>query len=144
VNVRQVGARLYGRWARLAMPERMRHDSASGFAGFFGRSRLERRIVLWALAVVAAFQLGLAGFAELVPVHRSEHQGVTYTIHRGHSFLLDVFPLLGPVYVLGGHHRLTIQPKSGATRVEIVDVLEDLARDYPILFVQQGPRYLLK
>lgn len=117
---------------------------AATLAAFLGRSRLERRSVLSTLAVLAVLQVGLAGLAELVPVRRLVHQGDTYTIHRGHSFFLNVFPLLGPVYVLGGHHRLTIQPKSGATRVEIVDLLEDLARDYPFLFVQQGPIFLLK
>ena len=96
------------------------------------------------LAVVAAIHLGLAGFVELVPVYRSEHLGDTYTIRRGGSFLMNVFPLFGPVFVLDGHHRLTIQSKSGETRVKIVDVLEDLARDYPFLFVQRGPEYLLK
>lgn len=100
--------------------------------------------MLRTLAVVAALQLGLAGFAELVPVHRSEHQGDTYTIRRGGSFLMNVFPLFGPVFLLDGHRRLTIQTKSGAIRVVIVDLLEDLALDYPFLFVQQGPEYLLK
>lgn len=94
--------------------------------------------------MLAVLQLGLAGFAELVPVRRLVHEGDTYTIHRGHVFLGNVFPLLGPVFVLGGHHRLTIQSKSSATRVVIVDLLEDLALDYPFLFVQEGPEYLLK
>lgn len=108
-----------------------------------GRSAKSARW-LRTLAWIVALHLGPAAFVELVPRHRSVHQGETYTIHRGHSFGLNVFPLLGPGFALGGHHRLTIESKSGATRVEIVDVLEDLARDYPFLFVQQGPEYLLK
>lgn len=144
MNVRQVGGRLYGRWARLAMPARLRNAPASGSRGVSGTSRFGRRGALRMLALVLALHPGPAAFVELVPRHRSVHQGDTYTIHRGHSFGLNVFPLLGPGFALGGHHRLTIQPKSGATRVKIVDVLEDLARDYPFLFVQQGPRYLLK
>ena len=134
----------YANWARRAVLSWRSDEPTLGWWFFFGRSRLERRIVRSTLATLAVLQLGLAGFAELVPVRRLVHEGDTYTIHRGHSFFLNVFPLLGPVFVLGGHHRLTIQSKSGATRVEIVDLLEDLARDYPFLFVQQGPEYLLK
>lgn len=105
---------------------------------------MSARKVLKTLAVLAVLHVGLAGFVELVPVRRLEHEGDTYTIHRGHVFFANVFPLLGPVFVLGGHHRLFIQPKSGPPRVEIVDLLEDLARDYPFLFVQRGPEFLLK
>lgn len=126
------------------MPVRLRNEPATGSRGVSCTSRLGRRGALRMLALVLALHLGPAAFVGLVPRHRSVHQGDTYTIHRGHSFGLNVFPLLGPVFALGGHHRLTIQSQSGSTRVEIVDVLEDLARDYPFLFVQWGPEYLLK
>jgi len=102
------------------------------------------RKVLKSLAVLAVVHVGLAGFVELVPVRRLVHEGDTYTIRRGHDFVGNLLPLLGPFFVLGGHHRLTIQPKSGPPRVVIVDLLEDLARDCPFLFVQRGPEHLLK
>lgn len=102
------------------------------------------RKVLKTLAVLAVLHVGLAGFVELVPVRRLVHEGDTYTIRRGGSFLMNVFPLFGPVFILTGNHNLTIESKSGATRVERVDLLEDLAWDYPFLFVQEGPEFLLK
>lgn len=105
---------------------------------------MNARKVLKTLAVLAVLHVGLAGFVELVPVRRLEHEGDTYTIRRGGPFLKNVFPLFGPVWLLRGNHNLTIESKSGVTRVEEVDLLEDLARDYPFLFVQRGPEFLLK
>lgn len=144
MNVRKGISDWCGNWARREVLRWRGDESALGWRIFFGRSRLERRIVLSTLAVLAVLHVGLAGFAELVPVSRLVHQGDTYTIRRGGHFVMNLVPLIGPVFVLGGcNHRLTVESPSGATRVKPFDRFEDIEPEFPFLFVW-GPGPLIR